>query len=218
MNEREAWKVERGVWRVAWWAWSPGEAGRRGQTGNEKGGGRKETDRVLGEEAGVQPSPEPDEGNSDVPVPRTSPPGSSDLEELYFSSSERSSFSRATRALYVALASISSASWAARASLLRNSSELSRSRGTLGNERRSERVNEATSVSGKDPEETFTNIGKLTWLEILLFMLAIDLTANCCICEVFCGADKERMLMNGRQLMVAWRHAAALSCLRSHGL
>lgn len=46
MNEREAWKVERGVWRVAWWAWSPEEAGRRGQTGNEKGGGRKETDRV----------------------------------------------------------------------------------------------------------------------------------------------------------------------------
>jgi len=38
MNEREAWKVERGVWRVAWWAWSPVEAGRRG--------GRKETDRV----------------------------------------------------------------------------------------------------------------------------------------------------------------------------
>lgn len=46
MNEREAWKVERGVWRVAWWAWSPEEAGMRGQTGNERGGGRKETDRV----------------------------------------------------------------------------------------------------------------------------------------------------------------------------
>ena len=39
MNEREAWKVERGVWRVAWWALSPEEAGRRGQTGNERGGG-----------------------------------------------------------------------------------------------------------------------------------------------------------------------------------
>lgn len=58
---------------------------------------------------------------------------------VYFSSSERSSFSRATRALYVALASISSASWAARASLLRNSSELSRSKGTLGNKLRSDK-------------------------------------------------------------------------------
>lgn len=46
MNEREALRVERGVWRVAWWAWSPEEAGRRGQTGNERGGERKEMDRV----------------------------------------------------------------------------------------------------------------------------------------------------------------------------
>lgn len=46
MNEREAWKVEKGVWRVVWWAWLPEEARRRGQTGNEKGGGRKEMDRV----------------------------------------------------------------------------------------------------------------------------------------------------------------------------
>lgn len=46
MNEREAWKVGRGVWRVAWWAWLPEEAGRRGQTGNERGDEKKETDRV----------------------------------------------------------------------------------------------------------------------------------------------------------------------------
>lgn len=46
MNEREAWRVGRGVWRVAWWAWSPEEAGRRDQTGNERGCGRKEMDRV----------------------------------------------------------------------------------------------------------------------------------------------------------------------------
>lgn len=46
MNERKVWKVEKGVWRVVWWALLPEEAGRRGRTGNEKGGGRKETDRV----------------------------------------------------------------------------------------------------------------------------------------------------------------------------
>lgn len=45
-NERKAWKVERGVWRVVLWAWSPEEAERRGQTGNERGDERKETDRV----------------------------------------------------------------------------------------------------------------------------------------------------------------------------
>lgn len=46
MNERKAWRVERGVWREAWWAWSPEEAGRRGRAGNERRGGRKEMDRV----------------------------------------------------------------------------------------------------------------------------------------------------------------------------
>lgn len=46
MNEREAWRVEKGVWMVAGWAWSPEEAGRRGQTGNERGDERKEMDRV----------------------------------------------------------------------------------------------------------------------------------------------------------------------------
>lgn len=46
MNERKAWKVERGAWKVAWWAWVPDEAGRRDRTGNEKGDGRKEMDRV----------------------------------------------------------------------------------------------------------------------------------------------------------------------------
>lgn len=46
MNKREVWKVERGVWRVAWWALSPEEAGKRGQTGNGRGDGRKEMDRV----------------------------------------------------------------------------------------------------------------------------------------------------------------------------
>lgn len=46
MNEREVWKAERGAWRVAWWAWLPGEASRRGQTGNERGDERRETDRV----------------------------------------------------------------------------------------------------------------------------------------------------------------------------
>lgn len=45
MNESEAWKVVRGVWR-AWWVWLPEEAERKGQTGNGKGGGRKEMDRV----------------------------------------------------------------------------------------------------------------------------------------------------------------------------
>lgn len=46
MNERKVWKVERGAWKVAWWAWLPDEAGRRDRTGNEKGDGRKEMDRV----------------------------------------------------------------------------------------------------------------------------------------------------------------------------
>lgn len=52
---------------------------------------------------------------------------------VYFSSSDRSSFSKATRALYWELDSISSAIWAARASLFKNSSELSLSKGTLKN-------------------------------------------------------------------------------------
>lgn len=62
MNEREAWKVERGVWRVAWWAWSPAEAGRRGQTGNEKGGGRKEMDRVRASEMNLKEGRTYDQG------------------------------------------------------------------------------------------------------------------------------------------------------------
>lgn len=45
-NEREAWRGGRGVWREAWWAWWPGEAGRRGRAGNERRGGKRETDRV----------------------------------------------------------------------------------------------------------------------------------------------------------------------------
>lgn len=45
-NEREAWRAGRGVGREAWWAWWPGEAGRRGRAGNERRGGRRETDRV----------------------------------------------------------------------------------------------------------------------------------------------------------------------------
>lgn len=54
MNERKAWKVERGVWRAVLWAWSPEEAGRRGQTGNERGGGRKEMDRVRASEMNLK--------------------------------------------------------------------------------------------------------------------------------------------------------------------
>lgn len=45
-NEREAWRVGRGVWREAGWAWWPGEAGRRGRAGNERKGGRREMDKV----------------------------------------------------------------------------------------------------------------------------------------------------------------------------
>lgn len=50
-NEREAGRAGRGVGREAWWAWRPGEAGRRrrrrrGRAGNERRGGRRETDRA----------------------------------------------------------------------------------------------------------------------------------------------------------------------------
>lgn len=55
---------------------------------------------------------------------------------VYFSSSLLSSFSRATRALYWALDSISSANWFALASRFRNSSELSLSKGTLNTKKR----------------------------------------------------------------------------------
>lgn len=46
MSERKVWKVEREVWRAAWWVCSPEEVGRRGQTGNEREDEKKETDRV----------------------------------------------------------------------------------------------------------------------------------------------------------------------------
>ena len=45
-NGKKVWKVGRGAWKEAWWAWRPGEAGRMHQTGNERGGGRKEMDRA----------------------------------------------------------------------------------------------------------------------------------------------------------------------------